>query len=162
MATGKYEGMDAHHPDFRAMFTRESLLASDWYRERLEIKQQRDIALWTRHTGSLRRFLDDEKYADEAARLGIAQRLENARAKLDQVSQPEYLASLVGTVGADPLAPFGKARPLGELSWGKARLADTVTGPVQALAGGPARVAGMPSLLQRFTTRLLRSRAGTH
>ena len=40
MATGKYNGMDAHHPDFRAMFTRESLLASDWYRERLEIKQQ--------------------------------------------------------------------------------------------------------------------------
>ncbi len=42
MATGKYAGMDAHHPEFRAMFTRTSLLASDWYHERLEIKQQRD------------------------------------------------------------------------------------------------------------------------
>src|SRR6266566_1537916 len=39
----------------RAMFTRESLLASDWYAERLRAKQAIDLALWTRHveaTGS--------------------------------------------------------------------------------------------------------------
>ena len=109
MATGKYDGMDAQHPNFRAMFTRENLLDSDWYRERLEVKQHRDIALWTRHVASLRSFLEDGKYADEAARLGIARRLQSAEQTLAQVSQPGYLASLVGTLGADPLGPAGKA-----------------------------------------------------
>jgi hypothetical protein len=31
------------------MFTREYLLASAWYHERLRAKQHRDIALWRRH-----------------------------------------------------------------------------------------------------------------
>lgn len=35
MATGEYEGMDVHDPKIRAMFTRDYLLNSDWYRERL-------------------------------------------------------------------------------------------------------------------------------
>src|SRR5439155_3854573 len=38
MATGSYEQKDAHDPRFRAMFERERLLASDWYRARLERK----------------------------------------------------------------------------------------------------------------------------
>ena len=49
MATGSFEGKDANHPDIRAMFTLEYLLASDWYRRRLETKQRKDIALWRRH-----------------------------------------------------------------------------------------------------------------
>jgi hypothetical protein len=44
MATGSFEGKDNRHPDIRKMFTRESLLASAWYRARLETKQRRDIA----------------------------------------------------------------------------------------------------------------------
>jgi hypothetical protein len=28
------------------MFTRAFLIKSDWYKERLRVKQQRDIALW--------------------------------------------------------------------------------------------------------------------
>ena len=49
MAFGQYEGMTASDPRIRDLFTRESLLASDWYRERLRAKQSIDIALWTRH-----------------------------------------------------------------------------------------------------------------
>jgi hypothetical protein len=33
MARGHYNGKDAHHPEIRALFTREALLGSDWYRE---------------------------------------------------------------------------------------------------------------------------------
>jgi len=44
MATGSFEGKDNRRPDIRKMFTRESLLASAWYRARLETKQRRDIA----------------------------------------------------------------------------------------------------------------------
>jgi hypothetical protein len=105
MAEGQYEGMDAHHPKFRAMFTRDYLLAADWYRERLELKQQRDVALWRRHVHSLQQFLELPNYADEAERLDIGGRLEAARAKLAAVQSPRYLEGLVGTIGADPLRP---------------------------------------------------------
>ena len=37
MAHGHYEGMTVHDPDMRGMFTREALLASDWYKERLRV-----------------------------------------------------------------------------------------------------------------------------
>jgi thiol-disulfide isomerase/thioredoxin len=42
MAYGNWEGKDASHPEFRRLFTRESLLESDWYKERLRVKQARD------------------------------------------------------------------------------------------------------------------------
>jgi hypothetical protein len=105
MAGGVYQGMDVHHPGIRVMFTREYLLQADWYRERLKIKQSRDIALMNRHVSNLRRFLDDTIFGDEAARLGIGERLEVARKKLMQLQSENYLEELVGTIGADPLRP---------------------------------------------------------
>jgi hypothetical protein len=158
MATGRYAGMDVHHPDFRAMFTRESLLASDWYRERLEIKQQRDIALWRRHTASLQKFLDDEIYTDEAERLGIRSRLERARHRLQEVEHPDYPEQLVGTLGADPLGPTRNVQEQRIVDWGKARLAKNFTSNIgnDRQAAAPCRV---PSLLERFTSRFKRARA---
>ncbi len=105
MATGAYEGKDAKHPDIRSMFTREYLLASDWYQERLEVKQQRDIALWRRHVHNLKQFMNLASHADAAEQLEVNTRLESAETKLEQVQSPEYLAGLVGTIGADPLQP---------------------------------------------------------
>lgn len=105
MAEGNFRGMDAHDPRIRSMFTREHLLASDWYHERLETKQQRDITLWQRHVQSLQEFLGLANYADEAERLGIATRLELAKTKLAHVQSATYRDELIGTIGADPLAP---------------------------------------------------------
>jgi len=105
MAEGHYRGRDAHHPEIRAMFTRDYLLASDWYRERLETKQRRDTDLWRRHVESLEHFLALESHADEAERLDIVGRLDAARRKLAEVRNPAYLDGLVGTIGADPLRP---------------------------------------------------------
>lgn len=108
MAQGEYNGMDAHHPDFRALFTRESMLSSDWYRERLSTKQERDIKLWKRHVAYLEKFLQDERYGDVAQRLKMTDRLNRAQAMLETVIQPEYLDSLVGTIGADPMAAYAE------------------------------------------------------
>jgi hypothetical protein len=87
MAHGSYEGLGAEAPEIRGLFTREALLASEWYRERLRVKQDRDVALWTRHLAAL-----------ESA--GLA--LEEARLQLARVSAPAYLRELEGTIGADP------------------------------------------------------------
>ena len=105
MATGEFEGKDAHHPDIRRMFTKDYLLSSDWYRERLEVKQQRDIALWGRHVDSLSRFMSCDSHEQPAGDMRIEERLSYAREQLAWVSRPEYVDSLVGTIGADPLKP---------------------------------------------------------
>jgi hypothetical protein len=111
MAHGHFEGKDANHPEIRALFTREALLASDWYHERLAIKQQRDIALWERHVRSLTEFLGRAGHRDEAERLGIPARLDHARSELERVSGPGYLTALAGTIGADPIHRPLRGRP---------------------------------------------------
>ena len=57
MAHGNYQGLTEKDAAFRAMFTRDALLQSDWYRQRLEAQQQHDIALWTRHSNALDKFV---------------------------------------------------------------------------------------------------------
>ncbi|TCJ15182.1 hypothetical protein EZJ19_07685 [Parasulfuritortus cantonensis] len=105
MASGQYEGKNAHHPDIRALFTREALLAADWYQERLEVKQARDVALWQRHVAYLEAYAARPGHQDLVARFGIPERLAATRAHLDHVGSAAYLDSLRGTLGADPLAP---------------------------------------------------------
>jgi hypothetical protein len=105
MAAGNYQGKDVHDAEIRALFTKENLLASGWYHERLEIKQSKDITLWRKHVASLQGFSELENYADEVDRLNINQRLTKAKAELERVESPEYLEQMVGMIGADPLGP---------------------------------------------------------
>ena len=100
MATGSFEGKDDHHPDIRTMFTREYLLASDWYRQRLALKQHRDVALWRRHVAYLDEFLGADHRA-EAEMQEIARRRAYAAEELERAISPGYVEFLVGTLGAD-------------------------------------------------------------
>ncbi len=110
MATGEYQGKSAHDPAIRQMFSRDYLLAFRLgIRGRLKEKQARESVLWQRNVSYLEEFLDKPGYADEAERLAIEQRLEVARERLLAVQEEDYLNSLVGTLGADPLAPPAEA-----------------------------------------------------
>jgi len=102
MAEGHYEGKDVHHSDIRALFDRDALLASDWYRERLETRQALEVALWSRHVAYLENFLRERGTSPWLAELDLTQRLEDARNKLAEVGKPAYLELLVGTLGTDP------------------------------------------------------------
>jgi hypothetical protein len=101
MAHGHYQGAPVDAPEIRGLFRREALLASDWYQERLRVKQTRDTALWQRHGASLETF-----HAGPGSRAGSSIDLENrmnlARRELARVSSPSYLQELRGTIGADP------------------------------------------------------------
>jgi hypothetical protein len=112
MAHGHYEGKDIEDREVRAMFTRESYLASESYKERLKVKQERDVELWQRHVRSLAEFLAQSSHWDEAQRLGIPERLRRARAELDCVSSSAYLNMLQGTIGADPVHRSGPSHVL--------------------------------------------------
>ena len=93
-------------PDVRQLFTRENLLASEWYAARLKAKQAVDRQLWQRHVDYLDRFVKRASHADESARLGIPHRLTHARHKLAEVDSPTYLKTLVGTLGTEPIEAY--------------------------------------------------------
>jgi len=102
MAHGSYFGMGVEHPEIRGMFAREALLASDWYQERLRVKQERDIALWHRHVRALEEFRLAEQEFPPRDDIDFESRYALARAQLTRVSSCTYLEELVGTIGADP------------------------------------------------------------
>lgn len=102
MAEGSYEGKTAADPSIRQMFTKEYLLASDWYRKRLSTKQLRDVALWKRHVAALDKFVADPRNAQSSAELSLAARREYAAAQLSMVEGADYLTALEGTLGAHP------------------------------------------------------------
>ena len=106
MANGHYQGMDTHHPDFRKLFTRDYLLSSNWYQQRLAIKQQRDIALWQGHVDYLESYLSQDTQGTLNATLQLKTRRQRALEMLQTVSNEAYLQSLMGTLGADPLGPY--------------------------------------------------------
>jgi hypothetical protein len=103
MAHGHYQGNGIESAAIRGMFQREGLLGSDWYQERLRVKQRKDVALWRRHVENLETALENME-ASEAKRLEIDTRLLAARAEFARVKSAEYLGSLVGTIGADPMS----------------------------------------------------------
>lgn len=108
MLHDQWEGKGLEHPDVRNLFTRENLLASDWYAARLKAKQAVDRKLWKRHVEYLDKFLKRPTHIDEAARLGVADRLASARATLATVDAADYVEKLSGTLGAEPIEAYLK------------------------------------------------------
>ncbi len=98
---GNYQGKGIEDKEIRDMFTRENLLESDWYQERLMCKQLNDIALWQRHINYLQDFLKKGSHLDQVADLGIKDKLEKAKARLNYIKSPSYLKSLKGFIGRD-------------------------------------------------------------
>jgi len=103
MKDGSYEGEGIDSPKIRGLFTREALLASDWYAERLQSQQTHDIAQWKTHVEYLKNFLQRETHSRVAKRLDVESRLTEAKAELDKVSSKKYLETLVGTLGRQPI-----------------------------------------------------------
>ena len=106
MLHDQWEGKDLNHPDVRKLFTRENLIASDWYAARLKAKQAVDRKLWKRHIEYLDKFQKRPTHMDEAARLDIASRLAHARVMLATVDATAYLDTLSGTLGAEPIEAY--------------------------------------------------------
>ena len=102
MACGHWEGKTERDPEVRQLFTKESLLASAWYRERLVTKQRRDLALWERHRDYLDGYLKCRPNAEETVRDAIAHRRQIVAAEIQRIGRPEYVDDLVGTLGAEP------------------------------------------------------------
>ncbi len=103
MAYGHYNNKDISDPEIRNLFSREYVIESDWYKQRLTLKQKKDIAMWEHHIAYLDSFMAEEVNQVVNDELNLQEKLTSAKAELERVKQPAYLDSLVGTIGADPL-----------------------------------------------------------
>lgn len=104
MAYGEFEGKTVADPEVRALFDRDSVLSSDWYRKRLVAKKDLRLKMMRDHIECLEEFLRKQNYEMEAERLQLKERLEQTRASLaDFEANPDtYLKRITGTIGVEP------------------------------------------------------------
>jgi phosphoenolpyruvate carboxykinase (diphosphate) len=102
MVNGNYEGKLIEDPELRQLFTRESLLKSDWYHERLLNKQLSDIALFQKHIRYLKNYLATSFNLVDDEEKEVQEKLKKAEDKLKYYKSTDYLKSLEGFIGLDP------------------------------------------------------------
>ncbi len=103
MAYGTYEGKDISDPELRKYFDRAYVLNSDWYKDRLKLKQQKDIKFYKSQINYLESFIAEPNNSLLVIEMNIKDRLESVKQSYNNVKSVSYLNSLVGTIGADPL-----------------------------------------------------------
>ncbi|MGC6431086.1 MAG: hypothetical protein ACON5F_08595 [Jejuia sp.] len=103
MAYGEYEGKDISDPELRKFFDRDYVLNSDWYAERLKLKQQKDISFYKSQISYLEAFMTNPTNIHLIEEMDIESRLANVKAAYKEVQSNTYVDSLIGTIGADPL-----------------------------------------------------------
>ena len=103
MAKGSYEGMGLHDPRLRALFDHDSVVASDWYRERLEAYRDRELAYIGTSVERLRSYLAESAEAGSAATRRARTELARSEERLTVLGQGAYLDMIEGSIGLDPL-----------------------------------------------------------
>jgi len=101
MAYGEYKGKTVADPEVREMFSRDYLMQSDWYQERLKIKQSRDTNLWKRSREYIEQKMDEVPENETEKWAMLQGRLEKADEIIEWLSSQSYLESLQGSLGAD-------------------------------------------------------------
>ncbi len=102
MAKGEWEGKDVHDPAVRDLFSRDAMLASDWYAERLEAKLRFDRRLWKRHVADLSDFLERRSRLQASEREEVAEKLRRTEDELRQLEAAGPAERYAGTLGLDP------------------------------------------------------------
>ena len=97
------EGWGLDSPEFRVMFTREAVLASDWYAQRLDAKQAAASGRANAGLAAIEKFVATPGNAEPTARLDMPARVEAARVEAHRLASPEFREQLVGTTGNTPL-----------------------------------------------------------
>ncbi len=103
MAYGHFEGKDISDPELRNLFKRDVVLKSDWYKERLKLKQDRDIAFLEKQVAYLEEFKTIPENVNLIEEMDIDGRLKKAKQNLKYVTSKQFIIDITGTIGADPL-----------------------------------------------------------
>ncbi len=103
MAYGHYNGKVIEDKEIRNLFTRESVVSSDWYKDRLIKKQKNEIALFEKHISYIQQFIANPINAPIIKDKKIDEKLKNVETELTKIKSADYLKGLYGTLGVDPL-----------------------------------------------------------
>ncbi|WP_233145520.1 hypothetical protein [Labilibacter marinus] len=103
MAYGEYEGKQISDPELRKCFERETVINSDWYKERLALKQTKELKFTAKQLASLEDFAGKSENALLVEQMDIDNRINVAKDRLAYVKSDAYVADITGTIGADPL-----------------------------------------------------------
>jgi hypothetical protein len=103
MAEGSYEGKTAADPELRKLFDRDCVLASDWYRARLEGYRDHESDYYRRSAAYLERFLKERAEPGSVLVRKAQAELGRVQDKASSIGQKAYLETIQGTVGLDPL-----------------------------------------------------------
>ncbi len=102
MAYGNWNGRSINDPDVRALFSRNTMLASPWYKERIEAKREVDLKLWKRHQQYLQSYLAESRRVQLTDQINLQSRLEHVQARLTFLESDAYWQRIEGTIGVDP------------------------------------------------------------
>ncbi|EMI47307.1 hypothetical protein [Rhodopirellula sp. SWK7] len=105
MVKGEHNGHTIDSPEVRKLFDRDALISSDWYLRRLKTKQTHDIAHWKAFEERLKEYISCPENEEAVERLGLAARLKYASEQRAIAESDDYVKSLVGTIGLDPMSP---------------------------------------------------------
>ncbi|WP_149496044.1 hypothetical protein [Roseiconus lacunae] len=103
LVEGTYEGKTIADPEVRDLFTLENMLNSDWYQRRLVEQRDRDVQHWKDFIDRIERYLKSLGDHKPMAQLNLETRLKYAKEQLANAESESYVASLRGTLGADPM-----------------------------------------------------------
>lgn len=103
MAYGEYEGHGIASPEIRDLFKKETILSSEWYRNRLLSKQQLEIRLIKQKISNLRSFIANPVNQILISKFGYDERLQKSQQQLETLESESYIDSLIGTLGSEDL-----------------------------------------------------------
>ena len=103
MAYGNFEGKDISDLELRKYFERDYVINSDWYKKRLLLKQQKDAIFYKKQIAYLEDFISNSNNSSIVTEMNILDRLKNVKKMYKEINSTNYLESLIGTIGADPL-----------------------------------------------------------
>ena len=102
LAQGHWRGKTLKDPEFRALFQAETVLASGWYRDRLEARLAADRRRYARHADDLRRFLDRRLRLHPSERAVFQTRLAEVEHELAALELATAVERYAGTLGVSP------------------------------------------------------------
>ena len=97
------DGWGLDSPGFRVMFTREAVVASDWYTLRLAAKQAAASDRANAGLDAIEKFVSASGNEEPTVRLEMPARVQAARVEAQRLASPEFREQLVGTAGSTPL-----------------------------------------------------------
>ncbi len=105
MAHGHFEGKGIDAPELRAQFARETVITSDWYRQRLAAAQAAELQRLEKCLNALHQAQSTPHLYEGDFCSGIESKIKETRARIVLTATPDFLESLSGTIGAEPFFP---------------------------------------------------------